>query len=140
MVLPAALLCLTVQASSPAVSLRIEVRDAWSGEPVAGALVELADVPRRAFTAADGRVTFGTLAPGPYHVAVRRIGYHPRALHALLGSSGLDLAVVMTAHPVFLAGRRGPRDVPGSGNLARHRPGAELGSPPPPSVVGRSAP
>lgn len=106
MVLPAALLCLTVQASSPAVSLRIEVRDAWSGEPVAGALVELADVPRRAFTAADGRVTFGTLAPGPYHVAVRRIGYHPRALHALLGSSGLDLAVVMTAHPVFLAGRR----------------------------------
>jgi hypothetical protein len=88
-------------------TLRVTVTDASNGLPLAGAVVVLADVSRTAISDAGGRAVFTNVAPGPQHLAVRRLGYQPRVLHAFVGESRtLDLTVALTPLPTRLAAVR----------------------------------
>lgn len=94
-------LLLAVQ--STAASLTGVVRDGQTGEPVAGALVRLTDLSRAYVTDRTGRYAFPFVPSGPQHLDVRRIGYHPRAVHVLLPAHGvLELDVTMRSLPQML--------------------------------------
>ncbi|HEX6107478.1 MAG TPA: carboxypeptidase-like regulatory domain-containing protein, partial [Gemmatimonadales bacterium] len=51
------------------------VYDAATGSPVAEAELALGEL--RAVSGDDGRFRFGSVAPGTWSLAVRRLGYHP---------------------------------------------------------------
>jgi hypothetical protein len=46
--------------------------------------VALTDLDRSTVTESQGRYRFDAVPPGPQHLLARRIGYAPRALHALV--------------------------------------------------------
>lgn len=60
------------------------VRDARSGEPVAGAMVALSDLGRATTSGEFGRYLLRGVPAGLQHLEVQRIGYAPRALNAVL--------------------------------------------------------
>lgn len=102
LLLAAAKALLALQASDA--SIVGSVRDAESGEPIAGAVVALPDIDRAVVSDADGRYTLRAVPAGPQHVNVRRIGYAPRVLHALVpGHGALEIDVALRAAPVRLA-------------------------------------
>ena len=79
------------------------VRDEETGQPLAGAPVALPDLDRSTSTDAAGRYLLLDVPPGPQHITVRFLGYSPRALHALVPSSGrLDLNIALRADPLRL--------------------------------------
>lgn len=79
------------------------VRDGESGEPLAGAVVALPDVGRTAVSDAEGRYVLREVPPGPQHVTVRRIGFAPRTLHALVPREGeLEINIALRTAPVTL--------------------------------------
>ncbi|MGH7646195.1 MAG: TonB-dependent receptor [Gemmatimonadales bacterium] len=79
------------------------VRDGESGEPVAAAVVTLTDVERSVVTDGEGRYVFGAVPAGPHHVAVRRIGYAARTLHALVPRDGvIEINVALRPEPITL--------------------------------------
>jgi len=79
------------------------VRDAESGEPLSGAVVTLPDLDRYAVTDAEGRYRFGDVPPGPQHVAVQRVGYASRTLHALVPRQGdVEIHVTLRREPIEL--------------------------------------
>ena len=81
------------------------VRDVESGEPLASAVVALPDIERTVISDAQGRYAFSGVPAGPQHVTVRRIGYTPRALHALVPTRGeLQINITLAAVPVRLRG------------------------------------
>ena len=95
--LSAMLIGLVAQTVQTTGTLRVEVIDASSSEAVPGATVTLVDLTRTGITGSNGRVSFGGVPPGPQHVSVRRPGYGPRVLHALVPAAGtLDLIVVLS--------------------------------------------
>ena len=108
--LPVALLwlaALATQTSQSSGTIRIAVLDAASRQPVAGVTVVLAEASRSGSTDAAGRYVFANVAPGPQHVAARRLGYAPRTLHALVPSTGvLDLTITLSALPARLTSVR----------------------------------
>lgn len=81
------------------------IRDLESGEPLASAVVALTDVERTVISDVQGRYSFNAVPAGPHHVTVRRIGYSPRALHALVPTRGeLQINITLAAVPVRLRG------------------------------------
>jgi hypothetical protein len=90
---------LLIALQSPATRVTGVVRDAETGGPVAGALVRLADLGRAVVTDGTGTYTFLAVSPGPHHLEVRRIGYLPRSLHALVPARG-TLAIDITMQPL----------------------------------------
>ncbi|HEX6051510.1 MAG TPA: TonB-dependent receptor [Gemmatimonadaceae bacterium] len=97
----AAKLLLAVQATDAAIVGT--VRDSDSREPVANAVVTLADIGRSVVTDGHGRYAIRSIGPGPQHVTVRRIGYAPRSLHALVPRRGdLEIDVALRRTPVRL--------------------------------------
>ncbi|HEX7337620.1 MAG TPA: TonB-dependent receptor [Gemmatimonadales bacterium] len=79
------------------------VRDEETGQPLAGAPVALPDLGRSTSTDAEGRYLLLEVPPGPQHITVRFLGYAPRALHALVPSSGrLELNIALRAEPLHL--------------------------------------
>ena len=95
-------LLFAVQAASASISG--VVRDEVNGAPVPGAVVALHDLARSIVTDSAGRYIFRDVPPGPQHVVVRRIGYTPRTLHALVPSQGsIAIDITLRAHPVTLA-------------------------------------
>ena len=79
------------------------VRDGQSGEPIVGAVVALVDVDRAVVTDEWGRYAFRAVPPGPQHLTVRRIGYAPRTLHALVPREGqLQIDIALRAGSVVL--------------------------------------
>jgi hypothetical protein len=81
------------------------IRDAESGAPLSGAIVALRDLDRAVTSDSAGGYRFSAIPPGPQHLSVRRLGYAPRTLHALVPTSGeLVIDVVLSAEPVTLAG------------------------------------
>jgi hypothetical protein len=79
------------------------VRDAESGEPLAGAVVALTDLDRAVLSDSLGRYAFAAVPPGPQHLTVRRIGYTSRTLHALVPADGqLEINIALRAAPVLL--------------------------------------
>jgi len=72
------------------------VTDAASGAPISGAVVALPDLDRTVVTDARGRYVVRDVPAGPQHVSVRRVGFAPRVLHALvprLGDVVIDIAL-----------------------------------------------
>lgn len=85
---------LAVQAGHPAVAGTI--RDGESGAPLPGAIVTLTDADRSVVTDAEGRYRLDATLAGPQHLSVKRIGYEPRTVHALVPGDGvlqLDLSL-----------------------------------------------
>jgi Carboxypeptidase regulatory-like domain/TonB-dependent Receptor Plug Domain len=95
----AAKLLLLVQASSP--SIAGVVRDGETGAPLADAVVALPDLERSVLSDSAGRYGFTGVPPGPQHLSVRRIGYSPRTLHALVPAQG-SLRIDLSLDPVPL--------------------------------------
>jgi hypothetical protein len=92
-------LVLAVQASQAAVAGVI--RDGESGEPLAGAAVTLTDVDRATASDSLGRYRLIAVPAGPQHLSVKRIGYSPRTIHALVPGQG-ELEIDLSLHPVPL--------------------------------------
>jgi hypothetical protein len=85
---------LAVQAGQPAVAGTI--RDGESGASLSGAVVSLTDADRSVVTDAQGRYWLEATDAGPQHLSVKRIGYEPRTIHALVPGDGvlrLDLSL-----------------------------------------------
>lgn len=79
------------------------VRDATTGEPVAGALVTLPDVERATLSDALGRYRFAQLPAGPQHLSVQRLGFRTRTLHVFIPQAGtLTVHVALQAAPLPL--------------------------------------
>jgi hypothetical protein len=92
-------LVLAVQVSQAAVEGTIH--DGESGAPLAGAVVTLTDVARADVSDSAGRYRLIAVPPGPQHLSVRRIGYSPRTIHALVPGQG-ELEIDLSLHPVPL--------------------------------------
>jgi hypothetical protein len=90
---------LAVQAGQPAVAGTI--RDGESGAPLSGAVVTLTDADRSAVTDAEGRYRLQATDAGPQHLSVKRIGYEPRTVHALVPGDGV-LNLDLSLHPLPL--------------------------------------
>ena len=105
-----------VAAATPAAAagqaLRVEVRSAETGEPVAGALLGVADEGGRfvatATTPASGHRFVALPAAGRYWVHVRRVGFEPHVAPAVTVGARDTVAVVVRApaRPVRLAAVR----------------------------------
>ncbi len=79
------------------------VRDAETGQAIAGAIVTLTDLDRAAATDSTGRYVLAQVPAGPQHLAVRFIGYSGRSLHALVPREGvLEIDVSLRPLPVLL--------------------------------------
>lgn len=90
-------------ASLPDAAVVGTIRNADTGAPVAGALVTLTDVDRSVLSDSLGRYAIRAVPPGPQHLTVRRLGYSPRTLHALVPAAGdLEIDVLLEPHPVVL--------------------------------------
>jgi hypothetical protein len=80
------------------------VRDAASGNLLPEAVVSLPDLDRSVPTDSLGNYRFLEVPPGPQHLAVRRIGYSPRTLHAFVPDEGvLQIDVSLDPVPLRLA-------------------------------------
>ncbi len=92
----AAKVLLMVQASQASVAGT--VRDGESGDPLPDAVVALLDIDQAVVSDSRGRYQFPSAPPGPQHVTVKRIGYAPRTLHALVPSEG-QVEINIALHP-----------------------------------------
>ncbi len=59
-----------------------------SGEPIAGATVVVDELKRETVSGPDGAFRFDGLAPGPYHVFVRTLGYSSRRTEVTVTPAG----------------------------------------------------
>jgi hypothetical protein len=75
------------------------IRDGGSGTPLAEAVVTLTDLDRATLTDSTGRYRFTDVPAGPQHLIVKRIGYSPRTLHALVPGDGL-VEIDLSLRPV----------------------------------------
>jgi hypothetical protein len=92
---------LVAQATGATVSGTI--RDAQSATPLPGAVVTLVDIDRAVVSDSAARYVFHGVPPGPHHLSVRRIGFTPRTLHALVPTQGtLQIDIALHAEPVRL--------------------------------------
>src|SRR3954464_13272961 len=100
-VLVAVEMLLVLQVTQPAVTGTI--RDGESGAPLAQAAVTLADLDRSVVSDAGGRYRFLAVPPGPQHLTVRRVGYAPRTLDALVPAEGeLEINIALRPQPMQL--------------------------------------
>jgi hypothetical protein len=90
-------LMVAVQASQAVVGGTI--RDGGSGAALAEAVVTLSDLDRSTATDSAGRYRFTDVPAGPQHLALKRIGYSPRTLHALVPGKGM-VEIDLTLQPV----------------------------------------
>jgi hypothetical protein len=91
------------QPQTATATLAGKVVDAESLEPVEGVVVFLADIERSRLTDRDGRFVFHGVPAGPQHLSVRRIGYSPRTLHALVPGRGeLLIDILLERRPTVL--------------------------------------
>ena len=79
------------------------LRDGVTNEPLGGAVIAVLDLNRSAVADADGRYRFDRVPPGTHALLVRRIGYAPRTLEALVPAGGsVDITVALRAEPIVL--------------------------------------
>ena len=98
---PAALLLLQAVATG---SITGTLRDAATGTALSGVLVSVPDLNRTAVTDADGRYALTRVPGGEHRLLVRRIGYAPRTLAALIPADGtVEIAIELRAEPVVLS-------------------------------------
>ncbi len=92
-------LVLAVQASQAAVAGTIRDGESWA--PLADAVVTLTDLDLVALTDSAGRYRLSVVPAGPQHLSVKRIGYSPRTIHALVPGQG-ELEIDLSLHLVPL--------------------------------------
>jgi hypothetical protein len=79
------------------------IRDGGSGTPLAEAVVTLTDLDRATLTDSTGRYRFTDVPAGPQHLIVKRIGYSPRTLHALVPGDGpVEIDLSLRPVPIHL--------------------------------------
>jgi Carboxypeptidase regulatory-like domain/TonB dependent receptor len=101
--LGAAKLLLLVQGTDP--SILGTIVDGHTGEPLAHAVISLSDIDRLVVSDARGHYEFSAVPPGPQHITVRRIGYGPRTLHALVPREGpVEINIALRPEPMRLPG------------------------------------
>jgi hypothetical protein len=99
--LGAAKLLLLVQGTDPSVLGTIV--DGNTGEPLPNAVISLTDIDQTVVSDPRGHYAFSSVPPGPQHIAVRRIGYGPRTLHALVPREGaVEINIALRAEPLRL--------------------------------------
>ncbi|MGE0446412.1 MAG: TonB-dependent receptor [Vicinamibacterales bacterium] len=72
-----------------------------SGDPVAGATIQIDELRRETTTATDGTFTFDAVPPGTYHLSVRSQGYSTRRAEIVVGATpapAMDLTVDPELH------------------------------------------
>lgn len=96
-------LCLLLQAIASG-SIAGTLRDATTNEPLAGVVVVVIDFNRTAVTDSTGRYRLDALAAGAHRLLVRRIGYTPRTLAALVPADGtVEISIALRAEPIELS-------------------------------------
>src|SRR5881394_2345521 len=79
------------------------VRDAASGQPIAGAQVTATDLDRATLTDSSGRYRLDGIPAGPHHLGIRLIGYAPHWLHVLVPREGeIEIDVALQPAPLPL--------------------------------------
>jgi hypothetical protein len=97
------LLTALLSTQTPQSSVAGVVRDGGTGAPLDHVEVSLPDLNRVMLTDSVGRYQFSAVPPGPQHLAIRRIGYSPRTLHAFIRNDGvLQLDISLEPIPVRL--------------------------------------
>src|SRR5262249_11551267 len=92
-----------------------------TGDALSGVLIAVADVNRTALSDAEGRYRLERLPSGVHRLLVRRIGYAPRVLDALVPLAGtVEIAIVLRAEPAV------PSPVDGSDRSQWIAPGARV--------------
>jgi hypothetical protein len=80
------------------------VRDAETGQPLAGAAVMIVETDRSVTSSADGRYVLVGVPAGPHHISISALGYETRTLHALVPASAtLEVDVSLRARPIPMA-------------------------------------
>lgn len=105
-------------------TVQVTVTEADTGEPIAGAVVEVPGTPMAALTDDAGRATLHRLANGPQHVTVRHFGYRAvRRPVVLEPGQTYQLAFTLEPDPVPLAEVRvrAQRRMPSGAALGFHR-------------------
>jgi iron complex outermembrane receptor protein len=83
------------------VSLSGRLLNALSGDPIAGATVQIDELQRQVTSTPEGAFVFESVPPGNYHVSVRSSGYSSRRTEVTVGSTageGLELTVDPELH------------------------------------------
>jgi Carboxypeptidase regulatory-like domain len=97
---PSALLLIQAIATG---SIAGTLRDATTNDPLSGAQLVVVDLNQTAVTDADGRYRLDRLPAGRHRLLVRRIGYAPRTLDALVPADGaIEIMIVLRAEPIVL--------------------------------------
>lgn len=92
---------LRAQEAGSGLTVTGQVRDAATGEPLGGAVVELPDHRLRATTGADGRFVLRGIPSGEQRWVIRRLGY-ARWEESTAVVDGDELVIVLLASPVAL--------------------------------------
>ncbi|HKA60705.1 MAG TPA: TonB-dependent receptor [Gemmatimonadales bacterium] len=109
----ASLLVLAQIAGAGRGSISGALRDLSTGDPLAGAVVTVMNLDRSVITDADGRYRIDRLNAGSYRLTVRRIGYAPRTLQALVPPDGnIEITIALQAEPILLGAIAGEEDEP----------------------------
>ena len=100
------LLRATANAQEPEHEGEIEgvVRDAETGEPLAGAFVAVVGTGTSAVTHGDGTFHLTGIAGGKYSVRVERLGYRSRTSEVTVGDESAVVAIELTTSPIALQG------------------------------------
>jgi iron complex outermembrane receptor protein len=92
----------TVQvAAQTGVTLSGRLLDSLSGDPIAGATVQIDELKRQTVSGADGAFRFDGVLPGTYHVSVHAQGYSTRPTETRVGTAAgppADIAVDPELH------------------------------------------
>lgn len=88
-------------AAQAGVALSGRLLNSLSGDPIAGATVQIDELRRTTMSAPDGTFTFDNVPPGTYHVSVHSAGYSTRRTEVTVGatpSAAMDLTVDPELH------------------------------------------
>jgi hypothetical protein len=75
-----------------------------AGVAIADADVAIVEIHALTRTDAEGRFTLANVARGPHEVSIRRLGYKPTAVNAMVGDMAYSYDVVMYPQPSTIGG------------------------------------
>lgn len=102
------------QAEGPAGAIAGTVQDAETNAPLAAVTVSVPAQRRVTATDAAGRYRIGDVPPGPVVLLLRRIGYRPQTLTALVAAGDtLEISIALSPSPVTLDPIETHADLPG---------------------------
>lgn len=101
MVIVAALALQVQVAAQGGVAVSGRLLNSLSGDPIAGATVQIDELRVQTTSAADGTFTFANVPPGTYHVSVRTSGFSSRRTEVTVGATAaapMDITVDPELH------------------------------------------